>query len=1461
MSKKTVSLFIVVLIVLSAIPVALPVAFVSAETTPEIQTQSFTPMAPRQVVTKEVAQAALNAIMKGQSNMVLIIKVEDGKLEEAKAELTKLDAQILDENNILNMLLVRIKPEKVKELNYISVLEKAWLNKERKLVPPDLRELPSKAIAPPEKVEPKLYNSTWVINALQFIQDIGYNGNGTVVAILDTGVDPNHPFLNITPDGKRKIIDWKDFTDEGYVDTQYQFDKVTNGVLIINKTFVVFTGLKVNSSTGLMEYVTETLHIDNVTIDNITSANGVYHFGLLPERYFDLNFDKDTDDFYPVLLVNSSGNGYDVAYVDTDLDYDFTDEVPLRQYNGTYDVAVFSYSEYGPLNYVLAEIDPNGKYAIFGWDGGKHGTHVAGIAAGYDSNNNAWDWLSQYSGTYVAYYDCKYLNVCKEQTFNLDTTQGVAPGAQIMAIRVLRSAGWGYDWEIINGMTYAATHGADVISMSLGGNDPLLDGTDPESIAVNELTEKYGVVFVIAAGNDGPGINIIARPGVASKAITVAAAVVPIEVETRITVLSGLIYGSLDLWFQDGFYYRDTNFDNIRIAYFSSRGPRVDGDFKPDIAAPGHFVYSSIPMWAPSFEWLFNKYGLPVGPPGADFMLGTSMATPHVSGVVALLISGAKAEGIDYSPEKIKKALESGATWLEGDPYLGQEYTELDQGHGLVNVTKSWEFLKAMDGMKLPVVDHWANVSYSDFANYLNVDVIKGLYARNSVPEKVKWHIKYVGDTEYRTFNIYATEPWIKPFVTGTVILQNNTEFVLTVRYDTEGLEPGLYVGRIIIDDPTTPVIDDEILNTIIIPEEFAADQNYTIKWEDVNGAHMQTHHFVKVPEGTNGLWTKVEYGNYLEYGIYSPYGMYIFPFQTSDEPYVTKNPVPGVWELVTTGFNWEYSTGYYGNLTASIYGLNLTPSIWNVKRIYSDNNTNFTIKFNITNLYAPFNGTIVAIGLGTYNASIESVADGEYFIKGIEVPSGVRQLKIRIGNPSVTDADLDLYLYDSEGNLVVSPKLYMGPTANEEIVVDYPSPGKYSIVVEGFNVKDKNGNPTTTTFDLVIQMILDKGNIKLDTDSLVLGVGESKSVIANITVNKNLPAGVYSGLIELVDFNIYNDIYEYWYNYLQDLGYPEDIASQIAGSIAYLEAALATIPITLVVDKAPFAVGLESNKVVLGKPTELKLTVKHAITLEPVANATVVVNGRKYTTDKNGVVIFNFTATSFDDTLNITVSKENFVTFEGSFDLEVFEPEKEPVSRPQVTLATQEEGANVTVIRKEIKENKVEITINGTTNKTATIMITLPKDAKNIEVSVEPEGHLVGDPWTEDGKYAKYLFVTVKFASPVKITIRYTLPEGISISTLNFLYYRYYIRENKTFNELYQTALELGIDNETLQKALRLNQTAQEEYEKALELSGGNILLGLGDPRLLGPLRKAYLNIKKAVEILERAIEEAGNS
>lgn len=170
--------------------------------------------------------------------------------------------------------------------------------------------------------------------------------------------------------------------------------------------------------------------------------------------------------------------------------------------------------------------------------------------------------------------------------------KGVAPGADLLVGKVLDDRGNGQQSWIIAGMEWAAAEGADVISMSLGGG--ATDGTDPMAEAVNTLTEEQDVLFVIAAGNSGSGEQTVESPGTADAALTV---------------------GAVD--------------KDSELASFSSRGPRV-GDYaiKPDITAPGVGIVAA------------RASDTSMGTPVDDLYTsanGTSMATPHVAGAVAIL--------------------------------------------------------------------------------------------------------------------------------------------------------------------------------------------------------------------------------------------------------------------------------------------------------------------------------------------------------------------------------------------------------------------------------------------------------------------------------------------------------------------------------------------------------------------------------------------------------------------------------------------------------------------------------------------------------------------------------------------------------------------------------------------------------------------------------------------------------
>ncbi|MFI2613745.1 S8 family serine peptidase [Streptomyces sp. NPDC018584] len=195
--------------------------------------------------------------------------------------------------------------------------------------------------------------------------------------------------------------------------------------------------------------------------------------------------------------------------------------------------------------------------------------------------------------------------------------KGVAPGVSLAVGKVLGDKGFGSESEIIAGMEWAAEDvGAKVVSMSLGSQEPS-DGTDPMAAAVNTLSEETGALFVVAAGNTGTPSSI-GSPGAADSALTIGAV------------------DSAD-----------------RAAYFTSRGPRAgDHALKPDLSAPG-------------VDILAARSRLTAGEGPYTEMSGTSMATPHVAGVAALLAE----RHPDWSGARLKDALMSSSEQLDASAY------------------------------------------------------------------------------------------------------------------------------------------------------------------------------------------------------------------------------------------------------------------------------------------------------------------------------------------------------------------------------------------------------------------------------------------------------------------------------------------------------------------------------------------------------------------------------------------------------------------------------------------------------------------------------------------------------------------------------------------------------------------------------------------------------------------------
>ncbi len=339
-----------------------------------------------------------------------------------------------------------------------------------------------------------------------------------------------------------------------------------------------------------------TMHVPASMLAELAKDPNVAY--ITPDRQINTMANPETEEFATAVEADVAasqygltGTGIGVAVIDSGISC-FTD---LRNSSGVYRVV---YSQ-GFL--------PNNNRAA---DYYGHGTHVAGLIGGTGADSGT-------ANGYPAVY------------------AGMAPGVNLIDLRVLDLNGSGTDSQVIaaiqEAITLKSTYNIRVINMSLGR--PVFESytLDPVDQAV-EAAWQAGIVVVTAAGNNGRyaptnGFGTIAVPGNDPAVITVGA-----------TLTMGTASRVDD-----------------EIASYSSKGPTaIDHIVKPDLVAPGNHIVSILDGGStlatdyPQFD-VYSSNGT-----SQYFVLsGTSMATPLVSGAVALMLQQNPA----LTPDQVKARL------------------------------------------------------------------------------------------------------------------------------------------------------------------------------------------------------------------------------------------------------------------------------------------------------------------------------------------------------------------------------------------------------------------------------------------------------------------------------------------------------------------------------------------------------------------------------------------------------------------------------------------------------------------------------------------------------------------------------------------------------------------------------------------------------------------------------------
>ena len=294
-----------------------------------------------------------------------------------------------------------------------------------------------------------------------------------------------------------------------------------------------------------------------------------------------------------------------------------------------------------------------------------HGTHVAGIIAGCSPDGSSplvADSTEVVDGGYV-------------QRARVSRLSGMAPACELVSLKVMRRSPQG-TWitsssAVIRALTYLRTevnvdpgllrvHG---VNMSLGCQwrpDQYAAGQSPLCQAVNQLVAS-GVVVVVSAGNYGASTT---RGDSANTSAIMGSITEPAHAQECIAV---------------GSTHREAP-HAFGVTWTSGKGPTLDGRMKPDVVAPGEWIASAATGQVRAAAGLDPPPGaaLPAGLLTYAEQSGTSMAAPHVSGVIAAFLS-ARPEFIGR-PDQVKNLLTQSATDLGRERYA--------QGAGLVDLMR-----------------------------------------------------------------------------------------------------------------------------------------------------------------------------------------------------------------------------------------------------------------------------------------------------------------------------------------------------------------------------------------------------------------------------------------------------------------------------------------------------------------------------------------------------------------------------------------------------------------------------------------------------------------------------------------------------------------------------------------------------------------------------------------------------
>jgi len=958
----------------------------------------------------------------GVQNVSLLIATPRRGTARLARDLRSIGGRVLYRNNRLGYVRVRVplrKADQASRLKGIQAINVDALIPLPDPVPEGQQDVTPQP--PPGADTPRVnpYMPTRDTGAAQFVnQHPSYDGRNVTVGILDLGVDLDHPSLNTTSTGARKIVDWVTYTDpltDG--DPTWRSMTAFAPVNVVGGEFTApFAGTP--HYTGVAQ--DGTYRIARMIESSLGAGS---EFGTACGS--DLNRDGDCTDFFAILWREADNT----VYVDSQNDRNFAGEPAMTDYKVNFDKNYFGTDN--PATPVreavpfVVQVDSVNRFVNIGIVSGAHGSHVAGITAG-------------------------------NHLFGGEMS-GAAPGAKIVSVRVCLFVAGCTSHALIEGMIYAIeTDHVDVVNMSIGGLPALNDGNNTRAILYNRLIEDNNTEMFISAGNSGPGENTIGDPAVATKVMAVGA------------------YIHKDTWQRD--YGSDSSYlDNLHP--FSSRGPAEDGALKPQIVAPGAAV-SSVPTWQVG-QPVNGTYTLP---PGYGMFNGTSMAAPQAAGAAALLISAAKQQqaGMFWRPAQLRMAMNSTARYLDrysaadqgnGLIDVGKAWNLLRSNLKPVNITSKVavhtllsDFL-AEPGFGPGIYDREGVTVGQPYVRTYT-------FTRTSGPTRpVLYHLRWVGnDGTFSTqddlllrLNVPTTlNVNVNPSTSGihSAILQLDNSPSDGIEYET--MNTVIAPEQLTADNGYSVAKSGLVGRNQALHYFFLVPEGNPVLKVDLSG-----------PDATPGTG-QARFLRFHPYGVgvdsnastqcYSPPPPGGSCSTGSPLSRTVQGAQAGVWEVTVEARRTSDVDFTPFTLTASLFGVAITPN----PDVIPTAQVGVPVprSYSLQNNFATFTGRAVGSDLGSARRGVFTIANHAQQEYVTTIPAGSTSFRATIGGPSDPAADLDLFVYQCSDPSCTTRTL-RGQSADgdseESVTIANPAAATWLVLIDGFAVP-----AGTTTYNYV---------------------------------------------------------------------------------------------------------------------------------------------------------------------------------------------------------------------------------------------------------------------------------------------------------------------------------------------------------------------------------------------------------